>query len=68
MPSQFWHFGSVIIDGIIDVNKENVNLSLNSYLYNIDLLLEKHAPLKQLNKQLLMISVIIDEIIVSNHW
>ena len=30
---------------IIDVNKENVSLSLNSYLYKIDLLLEKHAPL-----------------------
>ena len=38
-------------DEIIDVNKENVNLSLNNYLYNIDLLLEKHAPLKWLNKQ-----------------
>ena len=39
-------------DEIIDVNKENVNLSLNNYLCNIDLLLEKHAPLiKQLNKQ-----------------
>ena len=38
-------------DEIIDVNKENVNLSLNNYLYNIDLLLEKHAPLKQLNEQ-----------------
>ena len=31
MPSQFCHFGSVIIDGIIDVHKENVNLSLNIY-------------------------------------
>ena len=37
---------------IIDVKKENVkNLSLNNYLYNTDLLLEKHAPLKWLNKQ-----------------
>ena len=38
-------------DEIIDVNKENVNLSLSNYLYNIDVLLEKHAPLKRLNKQ-----------------
>ena len=36
---------------IINVSKENINLSVNSYLYNIDLLLEKHAPLKQFNKQ-----------------
>ena len=38
-------------DEITDVNKENVNLSLNNYLYNTDLLLEKYAPLKRLNKQ-----------------
>ena len=31
---------------IIDVNKENVNFSLNNYLCNIALLLEKHAALK----------------------
>ena len=36
---------------IIDVNKENINLSLDNYLYNTDLLLEKHASLKRLNKQ-----------------
>ena len=38
-------------DEIIDVNKENINLSLNNYLYSIDLLLEKHASLKRFNKQ-----------------
>ena len=36
---------------IIDVNKENINLSLDNYLCNTDLLLEKHASLKRLNKQ-----------------
>ena len=36
---------------IIDVNKEELNLSLNHYLCSINLLLEKHAPLKRLNKQ-----------------
>ena len=36
---------------IIDVNKENVNLSLYSFLYNIDLLLEKNELLKRLNKK-----------------
>ena len=36
---------------IIYVNRENVNLSLNNYLYNTDLLLEKYAPLKRFNKQ-----------------
>ena len=44
-------FENASCDEIIDVNKENVNLSINNYLYNIDLLLEKHAPLKRLNKQ-----------------
>ena len=38
-------------DEIIDVNKENANVSLNNYLSNIDLLLEKHAPLKRFSKQ-----------------
>ena len=38
-------------DEIIDVNKSNGNLSLTNHLYNTDLLLEKHAPLKQLKKQ-----------------
>ena len=36
---------------IIDVNKENANLSLYNFLYNIDLLLEKHELLKRLNKR-----------------
>ena len=36
---------------LIDVNKENVNVSFNNYLYNIDSLLKKHTPLKRLNKQ-----------------
>ena len=44
-------FENIKWDEIIDVNKENVNLSLNNYLYNNDLLLEKHAPLKRLNKR-----------------
>ena len=38
-------------DEIIDVNKENVNLYPNNNLYIYDLLLERHAPLKRLNKQ-----------------
>ena len=38
-------------DEFIQFNKENVNLSLNNYLYKIDLLLEKHSPLKRLNIQ-----------------
>ena len=44
-------FENAIWDEIIDVNRENVNLSIKNYLYNIDLLLETHAPLKRLNKQ-----------------
>ena len=39
------------MEEIIDVNTENVNLFFNNYLHNIDLLLEKHAPLKRLNIQ-----------------
>ena len=38
-------------DEIIDVNKENVNLYPNNNLYNVDILLERHAPLKRPNKQ-----------------
>ena len=36
---------------ITDFNKENVDLSLNNYLHNIDLLLKEHAPLERLKKQ-----------------
>ena len=44
-------FQNVCCGEIIDVNKENVNLSLKNYLYNIGLLFEKHAPSKRLDKQ-----------------
>ena len=44
-------FANAKWEEIIDVNKDNVNISLNNYLYNIDLSLEKQAPLKRLNKQ-----------------
>ena len=44
-------FENINWDEIIDFNKENVNLSLDNYFHNINLLLEKHTLLKRLNKQ-----------------
>lgn len=39
-------FANAYWEEISDVNNENVVFSLNNYLCNIDLLLEKHASLK----------------------
>ena len=44
-------FENISWDEIIDFNKENANLSLDNYLHNTNLLLEKHTLLKRLNKQ-----------------
>ena len=44
-------FENINCDEIIDFNKEHVNLSLDNYFHNINLLLEKHTLLKRLNKQ-----------------
>ena len=47
----FTDFENANWDEIIDVNKEKKFFSLHNCLYKIDLLLEKHAPLKWINKQ-----------------
>ena len=44
-------FESANWDAIIDVNEENLILSLKNYLYNTDFLLEKQTSLIRLNKQ-----------------
>ena len=38
-------------DNILVLDKENVNETIDNYLQNLNNLLEKHAPLKKLNKQ-----------------
>ena len=44
-------FNSQDWDNILVLDKENVNETIDSYLQNLNNLLEKYAPLKKLNKQ-----------------